>query len=385
MKLKYKDSKLAQVQTDFRNYYNTMLKSDYIKLEGERGKYLKRFCLYFTLSTLIIGSYVWFDWAGIVIMRKGDIKILMTLIVIAFIVCWLPISAYKDKTKMMVMPKILAFWKNFSLHKKGLKVTKEIIEKSELFGNFNETETDDNFSGTYQGVDVCVSEQKVIFSGRKMAHTHFKGVFILLQFNKKLQRKTIVRSKDFVIPGGIIGNYYFLILLLIPMVIAFPFLFDCLRGRGNIGFPSIFIMLLFSFLPSLIYIAVLYFALYHRRSKGGNKNGGKLSEVVLEDPLFRKKWDVVSNDQIEARVVLTPRFMERIKAVKNYFHGNRIDCSFFDDKILLAVHTTKDMFETTSLFSSSLKYHKVYEVVTQMYSVFSVISEINGKKFGEPA
>ncbi len=385
MKLKYKDSKLAQVQTDFRNYYKTQLKSDYIKLEGKREKYLKKFCLYFALSTVIIGLYVWLDWAGIVIMRKGDIKILMTLIVIAFVVCWLPISAYKDKTKMMVMPKILAFWKNFSLHKNGLKVTKEIIEKSELFGNFNETETDDNFSGTYQGVDICVSEQKVIYSGRKMSHTHFKGVFILLRFNKKLQRKTIVRSKDFTIPGVIISNFYFLMLLLIPLFIACPFLFDCLRGKGNIGLPSMFVMLLFSFLPSLIYIAVLYFALYHRRSKGKNKNDGKLSEVVLADPLFRRKWDVVSNDQIEARVVLTPRFMERIKAVKTYFHGNRIDCSFFDDKILLAVYTTKDMFETTSLFSSSLKYHKVYEVVTQMYSVFSVISEINGKKFDDPA
>ena len=385
MKLKYKDSKLTQVQADFRNYYNTKLKNDYVKLEGERGKYLKKFYLYLALSVVIIGSYAWIDRTGVMTMREGDIKILMTLIVVAFVVCWLPISSYKSKTKMMVMPKILAFWKNFSLHKTGLKVTKEIIEKSELFGNFNETETDDNFSGTYQGVDVCVSEQKVIYSGRKMSHTHFKGVFILLRFNKKLQRKTIVRSKDFTIPGGIISNFYFLILLLIPLVIAAPFLLDCLRGKGDIGFPSMFVMLLCSFLPSLIYIAVLYFALYHRRSKDKNKNGGKLSEVVLEDPLFRKKWDVVSSDQIEARVVLTPRFMERIKAVKTYFHGNRIDCSFFDDKILLAVYTTKDMFETTSLFLSSLKYHKVYEVVTQMYSVFSVISEINGKKFDDPA
>ena len=35
--------------------------------------------------------------------------------------------------------------------------------------------------------------------------------------------------------------------------------------------------------------------------------------------------------------------------------------------------TNKDMFETTSLFSSALRYRKVQEVVAQFYSVFSAV------------
>ena len=279
---------------------------------------------------------------------------------------------------MTVMAKILAFWKNFSVHKKGkgVQVSKDIIERSGLFGNFNETETDDNFSGTYDGVDVCISEQEVIYRGRKMSHTHFKGVFILLKWDKKLAKKTIARSRDLVIPGGLMGSYCFIAVGLMPLVIAAPFLINWISGNGRID-----IMLLFMcFLPAAIYLTVLYFVLFYKWKKN-ESGGGSLFPVILEDPLFRKKWSVISNDQIEARVILTPRFMERLKAVKNYFHGNRIDCSFFGNSVLIAVYTTKDMFETTSVFTSSLNYHKMYEVVTQMYSVFSVISEINGKKF----
>jgi len=82
---------------------------------------------------------------------------------------------------------------------------------------------------------------------------------------------------------------------------------------------------------------------------------------------------VYADDQVGARYVLTPALMERMLAVKKLFHGNRIDFSFWGKNLLIAVHTRKDMFETTSLFKSALDYRKVQEVICQMYSVFSVI------------
>ena len=49
--------------------------------------------------------------------------------------------------------------------------------------------------------------------------------------------------------------------------------------------------------------------------------------------------------------------------IKKMFHGKHIDFSFFDDKLLIAVHTQKYLFETTSLLTSTLRYTKVREVV----------------------
>ena len=65
--------------------------------------------------------------------------------------------------------------------------------------------------------------------------------------------------------------------------------------------------------------------------------------------------------------------MEKMLLVKKLFHGYQIDFSFWENNLLIAVHTNKDMFETTSLFKSTLDYRKVQEVICQLYSVFSVI------------
>ena len=72
--------------------------------------------------------------------------------------------------------------------------------------------------------------------------------------------------------------------------------------------------------------------------------------------------------------------MEKINDVKTLFHGKYIDFSFFDSKLMIAVHTNKDMFETTSLFTPALDYFKVRDVVSQLYSIFAVIDILQEQK-----
>jgi hypothetical protein len=100
-------------------------------------------------------------------------------------------------------------------------------------------------------------------------------------------------------------------------------------------------------------------------------------KVVLEGWPFMRQWQIYTDNQVEARYILTPVFMEKIEAVKHLFHGNAIDFSFFDNKLLIAVHTRKNLFETTSLFVPALSYHRVREVITQLHSIFSVIDVVN--------
>ena len=120
-----------------------------------------------------------------------------------------------------------------------------------------------------------------------------------------------------------------------------------------------------------IFYLLIYFFIFRELVK---QRKIKLEKRVnLEDIVFSKKWKVYADDQVEARYVLTPAVMERMLAVKKLFHGNRLDFSFWGNNLLIAVHTNKDMFETTSLFKSALDYRKVQEVICQLYSVFSVI------------
>ena len=95
--------------------------------------------------------------------------------------------------------------------------------------------------------------------------------------------------------------------------------------------------------------------------------------VALEKIDFARGWTVLTENQVEARYILRPVFMEQMEEIKQLFHGSGVDFSFFDNKLLIAVHTRKNLFETTSLFSEALNYHKVREVVGQLHSIFSMI------------
>ena len=109
----------------------------------------------------------------------------------------------------------------------------------------------------------------------------------------------------------------------------------------------------------------------------------KFEEVKLEDAEFCEKYIVYSDNQVEARYVLTTAFMERILKVKKLFHGKKIEFSFFDNQLLILVQTSKDMFETTSLFTTTARYGKMREVVNQFYSIFSIIDLLKlNKKIG---
>ena len=72
-------------------------------------------------------------------------------------------------------------------------------------------------------------------------------------------------------------------------------------------------------------------------------------EVKLEDVEFGKQFFVDSNDQVEARFLLTTAFMERFKKIRNSFGSKHAECSFKDGKILIALSTAKDLFKLGSI------------------------------------
>ena len=77
-----------------------------------------------------------------------------------------------------------------------------------------------------------------------------------------------------------------------------------------------------------------------------------MKSVKLEDPVFSKKYKVYSSDQVESRYLLTPAFMERLNNIKTAFGVRKIKCSFYNDKLMFAISTNKNVFEIGSLFTS---------------------------------
>ena len=198
---------------------------------------------------------------------------------------------------------------------------------------------DDFFTGTYNGVNMQVSEERLAVVVRtnkgSRESTVFKGIIIKLKLGKIIAGQTVVRRDrgwfNFMMPAPRLGEKKF--------------------ADGTVV-ESIFIK-------------------------------SALQNIKLEDPVFEKEWEVYATDQVEARYILTPALMERMLEIKikRRFYGKSIEFSFFDNQVLIAVRTNKDMFETTSLFTPALAYHKVQEVVAQFYSVFSAVDLLAGQKY----
>lgn len=356
--------KLAETQQKFQSFYKANLQQIYKQLEEMRKKCLNSLKNRLICFCLLFGGIYYLCAQDIIKQEIYSSDFFINVAAIVFLIfcgaIYQPFCDYREKTKDRTMQKILSFWGKFDYFLEHDIIGNEIVKKSELFSYYNRAEADDAFSGKYSKTKLTVSEHNLRIHGSK-GDTHiFKGVLILLNFTKKFSGKTVVinkgRKKNFFLNNPIF--------ILIPLFALGPWValgWKFIKDKDG---------LLLMIIPLLIYAVIglaIYFFFKKIRKKKATKN------VALEKIDFAKGWTVLTDDQVEARYILSPVFMEQIEEIKQLFHGSCVDFSFFDNKMLIAVHTRKNLFETTSLFSPALNYHKVREVVSQLHSIFSII------------
>ena len=99
-----------------------------------------------------------------------------------------------------------------------------------------------------------------------------------------------------------------------------------------------------------------------------------LKPVGLEDPTFTKVFCVFGSDQVEAREILTPTFMERLDGLESAYAGHQIRCAFDGAELLLALEAP-DRFEIGSMFSSLVQRSRVETIARNLEEVFKLIDE----------
>ncbi|MBX9766423.1 MAG: DUF3137 domain-containing protein [Bdellovibrionales bacterium] len=114
----------------------------------------------------------------------------------------------------------------------------------------------------------------------------FKGLILVLEFNKRFQGKTIVETDALEKSYGVLG----------------------------------------------------------RSAQRLIQMGGKMDLVELENPQFEKRFKVRSTDPIEARYILTPKFMELLLSLDGLI-GMGAQASFFEGKMVLAFPRGKPFFD----------------------------------------
>ncbi len=108
-------------------------------------------------------------------------------------------------------------------------------------------------------------------------------------------------------------------------------------------------------------------------------NGRRLERIGLVDPKFERIFQVYGTDQVMARYLMTPTFMERVLALETALKGKNVRAVFdeslregFGQGEMLLAAETGNLFEPGSLF----KPLNAQERVKALYRDFELIEEI---------
>ena len=101
----------------------------------------------------------------------------------------------------------------------------------------------------------------------------------------------------------------------------------------------------------------------------------KYEEVVLEDAEFMSMYKIYSTNQIEARYVLTTAFIERFKNLKTTFKAKYTRLAFKDNKIVVAIHTGRNMFKFADVISDVGR-QTFIDLFNEIYSVLEIAEQL---------
>lgn len=103
--------------------------------------------------------------------------------------------------------------------------------------------------------------------------------------------------------------------------------------------------------------------------------GGRGDRVALEDPEFERHFEVYSDDQVEARYLISPALMRRLVSFK-YEAGANVALSFVGENLYIAIPTRKAYFEP-KLFKPAADFDVVEEIYQDLDFITGIVEDLN--------
>jgi hypothetical protein len=226
-------------------------------------------------------------------------------------------KTYKD---VVITPLIKAINPNLSYYKDSC-IAKEKFIASKIFLTHPDRYTGEDYvAGMVDKTMIEFSELHAQYrstdgKGHTQYHTFFKGLFLIADFNKNFNGRTVV------LPDS---------------------------GEKTFGFLSKVFQKMNVMRDQLVY---------------------------MEDPVFENNFKVYSSDQVEARYILSPDFMSRIVELKLKF-DKKIYFSFMDSKVCLTIYTSYDYFNP-HMSQSALNTDVIRGFYNEINILLSIVDDLN--------
>ena len=310
----------------FSDHYNKYLKDKVERFEENRISTLKeaRKRLIIWLFYIFFTSFiVYFLYKNFLELNR-DIVAFTTLILVSVGVAapffWIfsPIWSYEENIKKEIFPNVLNFFGDFKYHVETKKSVKEYYA-TELIPKHDTEIAEDHIVGTYKEIKIDLFETQL---SRKVKYKDSNG-------NTSTRLKTVFDG----------------LILELSMNKSFGGKTIVKKDSGTVG--NWFI-----------------------------KKSTSLKKVKLEDPNFEKMFEVYSDDQVEARYLLTVTFIERLKELVENFGGKSIQCCFYNNKLLMMIPIEKDMFEPGSIYEAEDFIDDSKSLLKELSLIFSIIDTL---------
>ena len=305
-----------QARENFKNFYEKELQDQLMPLELKRKK-AKQFSIIGSLFlvTAIILFFVASKGESVAAAAAGLSVLILAIIVL--IIYYSKKKHYTAEFKETIISEIIHFIDPSFHYSPYGAISRKDYENSGLFLQNPDRFTGDDYTeGMHDKTFFCFSELHTeyrVTNGKQTSWvTIFKGLFFIGDFNKNFSGRTYVWSEQ---------N---------PQLNFFNKLFSSFSSN--------------------------------------------LEKVKLESAEFEKSFIVYSSDQVEARYILTPSFMERLVKLEKMM-GNEISFSFVNTNINVAIPLNYSLFEP-SVFSSN-DYKSLEDYYNTVYIVLEIIDELN--------
>ena len=304
------DIELSATKKKFDVYYDKQILPVLKKLEQKRKKMLHIFCLIVPFVVLWM-LFALNKMMQLYTQENDNIGAVygLTLCLAVLAACW-PMFSYYHESKESLLPLLAGFFGKFSYGTQS-NISKQTLQYSKIIKPYDSFQTDDCFTGMYENIPISITEYALY--QRKTVHS-----------NGKVRTVTVKTG------GGILFN-----------------------AKMNKNFNGQTIVV---------------------KDKGlfnhfvGYKN---LNRVGLESPEFEKTYETYSDNQIEARYILTTVMMEYMLQLKKIFP--QITFSFFNQEIYINIETHKNLFECNSFFRSLINKKRIDKTFEEFYYLFAII------------
>ena len=305
----------------FSDHYNKYLKDKVERFEENRISTLKeaRKRLIIWLFYIFFTSFiVYFLYKNFLELNR-DIVAFTTLILVSIGVAapffWIfsPIWSYEENIKKEIFPNVLNFFGDFKYHIETKKSVKEYYA-TELIPKHDTEIAEDHIVGTYKEIKIDLFETKLSKDSDENSSTTLNTVFdgIIVELSMNKSFSGKTVVKKDI---GTVGNWFI-------------------------------------------------------------KKSTSLKKVKLEDPNFEKMFEVYSDDQVEARYLLTVTFIERLKELVENFGGKSIQCCFYNNKLLMMIPIEKDMFEPGSIYEAEDFIDDSKSLLKELSLIFNIIDTL---------